>query len=87
MTPAQKTNAALTDVCRMLIEDYELTPEQIANLAKDIPGECDAMRDNAAEAAWCAQQELLMESGGPDNSTYRRQLIEAGRGHLLGDAA
>ena len=84
MTPTQKSNAALTDVCRLLLDEYELTQEQIANLAKDIPGECEAMRDNAAEAAWCAQQERLMESGGPDNSTYRRQLIEAGRGHLLG---
>lgn len=83
MTPAQKTNAALTEVCRLLLDDYELTPQQIANLAKDIPGECEEMRDNAAEAAWCAQQERLMESGGPDNSAYRRDMIAAGRSHLL----
>lgn len=83
MTPAQKTNAALTDVCRLLIEDYELTPQEIANLAKDIPGECQNMADNAAEAAWCAQQERLMESGGPDNSAYRKAMTEAGRFHLL----
>jgi len=40
--------------------------------------------DNAAEAAWCAQQERLMESGGPDDSAYRRDMKAAGRGHLLG---
>lgn len=40
--------------------------------------------DNRAEAAWVARQESLMESGGPDDSTYRRDMINAGRGHLLG---
>lgn len=40
--------------------------------------------DNAAEAAWQAQQERLMESGGPDDSAYRRDMKAAGRGHLLG---
>ena len=40
--------------------------------------------DNAAEAAWQAQQDRLMESGGPDDSAYRRDMKAAGRGHLLG---
>lgn len=40
--------------------------------------------DNRAEAAWVAHQESLMESGGPDDSAYRRNMIAAGRGHLLG---
>ena len=40
--------------------------------------------DNAAEAAWMAQQERLMERGEPDDSAYRRDMIAAGRGHLLG---
>ncbi len=40
--------------------------------------------DNRAEAAWVAHQESLMESGGPDDSAYRRSLVAAGRGHLLG---
>lgn len=42
--------------------------------------------DNRAEAAWCEQQERLMESGGRDESTYRREMIAAGRGHLVGAA-
>lgn len=41
-------------------------------------------RDNRAEAAWVERQERLMESGGPDDSAYRRDMINAGRGHLLG---
>lgn len=39
--------------------------------------------DNAAEAAWMDQQQRLMEGGGPDDSAYRRDMIAAGRGHLL----
>lgn len=42
--------------------------------------------DNRAEAAWVERQERLMEIGGPDESAYRRDMIAAGRGHLLGGA-
>lgn len=80
------SNAALTDICRQLLDEWELTPEQIASLAKDIPGECKNMADNRDEAAWLAQQAVLLELGGPDNSTYRREMIAAGRGELLGGA-
>lgn len=47
-TEAHRSSAALEDICRQLLDDWEFTPEQIANLAKDIPGECKAMaaRDN-----------------------------------------
>ncbi|MDF1599681.1 hypothetical protein PZ895_07815 [Mesorhizobium sp. YIM 152430] len=79
-------NEALTDICRQLLDEWDLTPDQIANLAKNIPGECAAMSDNRAEAAWQDRQERLMESGGPDDSAYRRDMIAAGRGHLLGGA-
>ncbi len=44
----------------------------------------EAWHDGLAEAAWLAQQERLMESGSPDDSAYRRDMINAGRGHLLG---
>lgn len=36
-----------------------------------------------AEAAWERQQQSLMESGGTDDSHYRQQMKDAGRGHLL----
>lgn len=42
--------------------------------------------DNRAEAAYLAHQQSLMESGGRDDSAYRRDMIAAGRGHLLGGA-
>lgn len=41
--------------------------------------------ENRLEGAYQRQQERLMEDGGPDDSTYRRNLVEAGRGHLLPD--
>lgn len=41
------------------------------------------IRENRAEAAWTAREESLMASGGPDDSSYRRDMIAAGRGHLL----
>lgn len=76
-------NEALTEICRQLLDEWELTSEQIANIAKDIPGECQAMADNRAEAAYLAHQQSLMESGGVDDSAYRRDMTAAGRGHLL----
>ena len=77
------SNAALTSICEQLLDEWELTPQQIANLAADIPGECEAIEDSRNEAAWERRQQSLMESGGPDDSSYRRDIISAGRGHLL----
>jgi len=76
-------NAALTEICTQLLNDYGLTLEQIAHFAADIPGECQAIEEDRNEAAWDRQQQSLMESGGPDDSAYRRDIINAGRGHLL----
>lgn len=76
-------NAALTDICRQLMDEWGLSIEEISNLAKNIPGECKAIADNRAEAAWMDRQSRLMESGGPDDSAYRRSIVDAGRGHLL----
>jgi hypothetical protein len=76
-------NDALTDICKMLLDDWGFDATQIANLAADIPRECEAIEDSRNEAAWERQQQRLMESGGPDDSSYRRDIISAGRGHLL----
>lgn len=43
MTPAQLHNAALTEVSEILTLDYCMTPEQIAAIVADIPGECEAI--------------------------------------------
>lgn len=39
--------------------------------------------ENRLEDAYQRQQDSLTESGGPDDSAHRKQLIDAGRGHLL----
>lgn len=39
--------------------------------------------DNEDERRYDRDQELLMESGGTDDSAYRRDMKDAGRGHLL----
>ena len=75
-------NEVLTEVCTVLIE-AGLGPEQIAAIAKNIHGECEAIRMIREEVAWERQQEALMETGGPDDSADRKALKEAGRGHLL----
>ena len=78
-------DAVLGNVWEWTHEDYSRgTP---------VTGNCQTMfeaieavenwHDNQAEQAWERQQASLMETGGPDDSTYRRDMIEAGRGHLL----
>jgi hypothetical protein len=75
-------NDLLDDICQQ-ISEWDLTSEQIANLAKDVPREVGAIMEARNEAAWERQQ--VMESGGPDDSEFRRDMQNAGRGHLLGD--
>lgn len=70
-------NEALTEVCKTLLDEWELSPEDIANLAKDIPGECEGILENRAEQAW-------LDRSAPDDRAYRRDMVAAGRGHLLG---
>lgn len=73
-------NEVLTEVCTVLIE-AGLGPEQIAAIAKNIPGECEAMVQNRAESAWEDHCSRLMESLW--QRAYRKAMKEAGRGHLL----
>lgn len=61
-------NEALTHVCRILLDEWELTPEQIASLARDIPRECDGILENRPDVV---------------RDRQRRAMIEAGREHLL----
>lgn len=70
-------NEALADICKQLMDDYGLTQEQIVNLALDIPGECENINENRAEAYWTDRNDQR------DDSSYRRDIINAGRGHLL----
>jgi hypothetical protein len=77
------SNKALTAVCEVLLDEFEQTPEQIANLVTHIADECKTMAENRAEDAWQEQQERLMSDGGPHDGTHRDNIIQAGRGHLL----
>lgn len=69
-------NEALTEVAKLLLDDYGLSQQQIANLAADLPGECENINEARSEAYWSERSE-------PDDSSYRRDMINAGRGHLL----
>lgn len=60
----------------------KLPADRLAKLAAMVEAE-EAAEENRTEAAWERQQESLMESGSPDDSSYRRDMINAGRGHLL----
>lgn len=82
MTAASYPNAAMADICAALMDEWGLTQDQIAALAKDLAGECAAMADNRAESAWMAHQDDLM-AGGTDDRKYRDDMTAAGRGHLL----
>lgn len=43
----------------------------------------DADLESDAERSYGRAQEMAMESGGADDSKYRRDMIDAGRGHLV----
>jgi hypothetical protein len=69
----------LTEVAHELLYDEGLTLYQIAHFAADLLGECEAIAEEAEQR----RLELLSESGGPDDSSYRRDMVLAGRGYLL----
>jgi len=68
-------NTFLTSICEQA-EEMEFTVEQVRNIAADLVAEFEAR----AEADWEWRQEC-QRSG----ETYRNDVINAGRGHLLGD--
>ena len=70
-------NEALTDVCEMLLDDYDLNEDQVKALAANISSECEGILSNRAEQAH-------EDSRSPDDTAYRKSMIEAGRGHLIG---
>lgn len=61
----------------------ETMAEAIAKARDELSKRRDA-EANAAETAFLERQQSLMASGGPDDSAYHRDMIEAGRGHLIG---
>lgn len=84
MTPAQikaedECLAELTDTIWWYLQDRSIPWERVAAIAEMLPGEIE----NRNEAAYDRQQAALMESGGIDDTTYRRQMKEAGRERQL----
>lgn len=73
---------ALTDVCNVLLDDYDLTLGEIADLAKDIATECEDMLQNRSEAAYESWYDP--EGAAARKSSYGETLVAAGRGHLVG---
>jgi len=68
----------LTEVAHELLYDEGLTLYQIAHFAADLLGECEAIAEEAEQ-----RRQRLSESGGPDDSSYGRDMVLAGRGYLL----
>lgn len=66
-----------------VLSEWDCDPDEAKNLLRDAIYEYRDDYEARAEAAYNRQQEALMESGGPDDSAYRRDMKNAGRGHLL----
>lgn len=88
----------LDDKLKMLLDDWngELFEGELAvvecSSSNDISNKgCEiftakpneGMCESCAERAYDRQQERLMEDGGVDDSAYRRDMRESGRGHLV----
>lgn len=65
------------------LTEWDVTIDEAKELVARSVDRFEGILQNRAEAAYERQQERLMESGGPDDSAYRRAMKEAGRGHLL----
>lgn len=75
-------NFALDAVCEC-IEELDLSVEEIDALCADLRAELRERADQLAEAAWEAAHDP--ETIASRAASYRADIINAGRGHLLGD--
>lgn len=74
---------ATYEIAKEMVTEWDLEPQEIVLLADRLPAYCKGIREALDEDAWQRQQEDLAASGGPDDSSYRRSMIDAGRGHLI----
>jgi hypothetical protein len=65
MTAKPYPNEALTDIAKQLLDDWGLSLAEIKNFAADLPGECEAIRDDRSERYWSERSE-------PDDSSLPR---------------
>ena len=73
----------ITEALIEVLTDFDCSLDEAKNLLQDAAGDYEAELENCNEDAWERQQQSLMESGGPDDSHYRKSMADAGRGHLL----
>lgn len=64
------------------VEDAD-DAEELAASIEVVISDFLSVAQNRAEEAYERHLESLRDSGGPDDSAYRREMQEAGRGHLL----
>lgn len=72
-------NWQITEALVEVLKDFDCSLTEAKNLLQDAYNDYDAQMEDAYQR----QQDSLMESGGPDDSSYRRDVTNAGRGHLL----
>lgn len=65
------------------VQETEASPHGFCQTMFECIDAVDNWHDNRAEADYLARQQSLMESGGPDDRAYRRDMFNAGRGHLV----
>ncbi len=73
-------DAVLNDIAERLLDDWGLSLTEIKNLAADLFGECESIEQDRNERAW---ERMSERQYGCDDSSYRRDMQQAGRGHLL----
>jgi hypothetical protein len=71
--------AQITESLVDVLKDFDCSLDEAKRLLADAYNDYDGQMEDA----WRRQQESLMEDGGRDDSNYRQDLINAGRGHLL----
>ena len=72
-------NWQITEALVEVLKDFDCSLTEAKNLLADAYTDYDAQMEDAYQR----QQDSLTESGGPDDSSYRRDMVNAGRGHLL----
>ena len=72
-------NWQITEALVEILKDFDCSLTEAKNLLADAYTDYDAQMEDAYQR----QQDQLSEDGGRDDSAYRRDIINAGRGHLL----
>ncbi|TPK14134.1 hypothetical protein [Mesorhizobium sp. B2-5-11] len=72
-------NWQITEALVEVLKDFDCSLDEAKNLLQDAYTDYDAQMEDAYQR----QQDSLSESGGRDDSQFRKDMVNAGRGHLL----